>query len=72
MNKFEFIKNNYSLDFLLSMPTLLQLCAILVALGLSIFTNQIIKNYVIGSAVNNWKIATDGLIRIISRHNFTM
>ena len=66
MNKFEFIKNNYSLDFLLSMPTLLQLCAILVALGLSIFTNQIIKNYVIGSAVNNWKIATDGLIRIIS------
>ena len=66
MNKFEFITNNFSLDFLLSMPTLLQLCAILVALGLSIFTNQIIKNYVIGSAVNNWKIATDGLIRIIS------
>ena len=66
MNKFEFIKNNFSLDFLLSMPTLWQLCAILAALGLSFFTNQIIKNYVVGSAVNNWKMATDGLIRIIS------
>ena len=66
MNKFEFIKNNFSLDFLLSMPTLWQLCAILVALGLSFFTNQIIKNFVVGSAVNNWKIATDGLVRIIS------
>jgi len=66
MNKFEFIKNNFSLDFLLSMPTLWQLCAILAALGLSFFTNQIIKNYVVGSAVNNWKMATDGLVRIIS------
>jgi len=66
MNKFEFIKNNFSIDFLLSMPTLWQLCAILVALGLSFFSNQIIKNYVVGSAVNNWKMATDGLVRIIS------
>ena len=66
MNKFEFIKNNFSIDFLLSMPTLLQLCAILVALGLSFFSNQIIKNYVVGSAVNNWKMAADGLVRIIS------
>ena len=66
MNKFEFIKNNFSLDFLLSMPTLWQLCAILAALGSSLFTNQIIKNYVVGSAVNNWKMATDGLVRIIS------
>ena len=66
MNKFEFIKNNFSLDFLLSIPTLWQLCAILVALGLSFFTNQIIKNYVVGSAVNNWRIAADGLVRIIS------
>ena len=66
MNKFEFIKNNFSLDFLLSIPTLWQLCAILAALGLSFFTNQIIKNYVVGSAVNNWKMATDGLVRIIS------
>jgi len=66
MNKFEFIKNNFSIDFLLSMPTLWQLCAILIALGLSFFSNQIIKNYVVGSAVNNWKMATDGLIRIIS------
>jgi small-conductance mechanosensitive channel len=66
MNKFEFIKNNFSLDFLLSMPTLWQICAILVALGLSFFYNKIIKNYVVGSAVNNWKMATDGLVRIIS------
>ena len=66
MNKFEFIKNNFSIDFLLSIPTLLQLCAILVALGLSFFSNQIIKNYVVGSAVNNWKMAADGLVRIIS------
>ena len=66
MNKFEFIKNNFSLDFLLSMPTLWQICAILVALGLSFFSNKIIKNYVVGSAVNNWKMATDGLVRIIS------
>ena len=66
MNKFEFIKNNFSIDFLLSVPTLWQLCAILIALGLSFFSNQIIKNYVVGSAVNNWKMATDGLIRIIS------
>jgi small-conductance mechanosensitive channel len=48
------------------MPTLLQLWAILVALGLSFFSNQIIKNYVVGSAVNNWKMAADGLVRIIS------
>ena len=66
MNKFEFIKNNFSIDFLLSMPTLWQLCAILIALGLSFFSNQIIKNYVVGSAVNNWKMAADGLVRIIS------
>jgi len=66
MNKFEFIKNNFSLDFLLSMTTLSQLSAILVALGLSLFTNQVIKNYVVGSAKNNWKMATDGLVRIIS------
>ena len=66
MNKFEFIKNNFSLDFLLSMPTLWQLFVILVALGLSFFSNQIIKNYVVGSAVNNWKMAADGLVRIIS------
>ena len=66
MNKFEFIKNNFSLDFLLSMPTLWQLCAILAALGLSFFTNQIIKNYVVGSAASNWEMATEGLVRIIS------
>ena len=66
MNKFELIKNNFSLDFLLSMTTLSQLCAILIALGLSLLTNQVIKNYVVGSTKNNWKMATDGLIRIIS------
>lgn len=66
MNKFEFIKNNFSLDFLMSIPVLWQLCAILLAIGLSFFTNQIIKNYVIGSAGKNWKIATDGIVRIIS------
>ena len=66
MNKFEFIKNNFSLDFLLSMTTLLQLSAILIALGLSLFTNQVIKNYVVDSTKNNWKMATDGLVRIIS------
>ena len=66
MNKFEFIKNNFSLDFLLSMPSLWQLFVILFALGLSFFSNQIIKNYVVGSAVNNWKMAADGLVRIIS------
>jgi len=66
MNKFEFIKNNFSLDFLLSMTTLLQLSAILIALGLSLFTNQVIKNYVVDSTKDNWKMATDGLVRIIS------
>ena len=66
MNKFEFIKNDFSLDFLMSIPILWQLCAILLAIGLSFFTNQIIKNYVIGSAGKNWKIATDGIVRIIS------
>ena len=66
MNKFEFIKNNFSLDFLLSMPTLWQLFAIFVALGLSFFTNKIIKNYVVGSTANSWKMAADGLVRIIS------
>ena len=66
MNKFEFIKNNFSLDFLLSMTTLSQLSAILIALGLSLFTNQVIKNYVVDSTKNNWKMATDGLVRIIS------
>ena len=66
MNKFEFIKNNFNIDFLLSTPTLWQLCAILVAIGLSFSFNQIIKNYVVGSAVNNWKMAVDGLDRIIS------
>ena len=66
MNKFEFIKNNFNIDFLLSTPTLWQLCAILVAIGLSFSFNQIIKNYVVGSAVNNWKMAADGLVRIIS------
>ncbi|MDC0127259.1 mechanosensitive ion channel [Methylophilaceae bacterium] len=66
MNKFEFIKNNFSLDFLLSMPTLWQLCAIFFALGLSFFSNQIIKNYVVGSAASNWEMATEGLVRIIS------
>ena len=66
MNKFEFIKNNFSLDFLLSMTTLSQLSAILIALGLSLFTNQVIKNYVVDSTKDNWKMATDGLVRIIS------
>ena len=66
MNKFEFIKHNFSLDYLLSMTTLSQFCAILIAFGLSFFTNQIIKNYVVGSTKNNWKIAIDGLVRIIS------
>ena len=50
----------------MSIPVLWQLCAILLAIGLSFFTNQIIKNYVIGSAGKNWKIATDGIVRIIS------
>ena len=66
MNKFEFIKNNFNLDFLLSMPTLWQFIAIFLALGLSFFTNQVIKNYVVGTSKDNWKIATDGLVRIIS------
>jgi len=66
MNKFEFIKSNFSLDFLLSTTTLTQLAVIIVALGLSFFSNQVIKNYVVGSAKNNWKLATDGLVRIIS------
>ncbi|MDC0183162.1 mechanosensitive ion channel [Nitrosomonadales bacterium] len=66
MNKFEFIKNNFSLDFMLSMPTLWQFLAIFLALSLSFFTNKFIKNYVVGTTKDNWKIATDGLIRIIS------
>jgi len=66
MNNFEFIRNNFSLDFLLSMPTLWQFLAIFIALGLSFFTNQFIKNYVVGTTKDNWKIATDGLVRIIS------
>ena len=66
MNKFEFIKNNFNLDFMLSMPTLWQFLAIFLALSLSFFTNKIIKNYVVGTTKDNWKIATDGLIRIIS------
>ncbi len=66
MNNFEFIRNNFSLDFLLSMPTLWQFLAIFIALGLSFFTNQFIKNYVVGTTKDNWKMATDGLVRIIS------
>ena len=66
MNKFEFIKNNFNLDFMLSMPTLWQFLAIFLALSLSFFTNKVIKNYVVGTTKDNWKIATDGLIRIIS------
>ena len=66
MNKFELIKNNFNLDFMLSMPTLWQFLAIFLALSLSFFTNKVIKNYVVGTTKDNWKIATDGLIRIIS------
>ena len=33
---------------------------------MSFFTNQVIKNYVVGTSKDNWKIATDGLVRIIS------
>ena len=51
---------------MLSMPTLWQFLAIFLALSLSFFTNKVIKNYVVGTTKDNWKIATDGLIRIIS------
>ena len=66
MNKFEILKNNFNLDFLLSFNTLMELGFIVVAGTLVFFLHQWSITSVVNSSKGNWKFAGDAFSKIVN------
>ena len=66
MNKFEILKDNLNLDFLLSIGALLQFGIILMASILVFLLHQWSITSVAKSSKGNWKIAGDAFIKIVN------
>ncbi len=66
MNKFEILKNNFNIEFLLSFSTLIELGIILIAGIIVFFLHQWSIASVANSSKGNWKFAGDAFSKIIN------
>ena len=66
MNKFEILKNNFSLEFLLSFSTLMELAIIIISGIIVFFLHQWSIASIANSSKGNWKFAGDAFSKIIN------
>ena len=66
MNKFEILKNNFNLEFLLSFSTLMELGIIVTAGIIVFFLHQWSIASVANSSKGNWKLAGDAFSKIVN------
>tara|TARA_B100000035_G_scaffold286426_1_gene270738 strand:- start:30617 stop:31894 length:1278 start_codon:yes stop_codon:yes gene_type:complete len=66
MNKFEILKNNFNIEFLLSFSTLIELGIILIAGIIVFFLHQWSIASVANSSKGNWKFAGDAFSKIVN------
>ena len=66
MNKFEILKNNFNLEFLLSFSTLMELSIIVTAGIIVFFLHQWSIASIANSSKGNWKLAGDAFSKIVN------
>ena len=66
MNKFEILKNNFNLEFLLSFSTLMELGIIVIAGIIVFFLHQWSIASIANSSKGNWKLAGDAFSKIVN------
>ena len=66
MNKFEILKNNFSLEFLLSFSTLMELAIIIISGIIVFFLHQWSIASIANSSKGNWKFAGDAFSKIVN------
>ena len=66
MNKFEILKNNFSLEFLLSFSTLMELVIIIISGIIVFFLHQWSIASIANSSKGNWKFAGDAFSKIVN------
>jgi len=66
MNKFDFIKNNLNVDYLLSVSVFMQAAALIVAGFVVFLTNKWIMRKIVERSKGNWKAIGEGIGRIVS------
>ena len=66
MNKFEILKNNFNLEFLLSFSTLMELGIIITSGIIVFFLHQWSISSIANSSKGNWKFAGDAFSKIIN------
>ena len=66
MDKFEILKNNFSLEFLLSFSTLMELAIIIISGIIVFFLHQWSIASIANSSKGNWKFAGDAFSKIVN------
>ncbi|MBT6141004.1 MAG: mechanosensitive ion channel [Nitrosomonadales bacterium] len=66
MNKFDFIKNNLNVDYLLSVSVFMQAAALIVAGFVVFLTNKWIMRKIVERSKGNWKALGEGIGKIVS------
>ncbi|EAV47712.1 hypothetical protein MB2181_06525 [Methylophilales bacterium HTCC2181] len=66
MNKFDFIKNNLNVDYLLSVSFFMQAAALIVAGFVVFLTNKWIMRKIVERSKGNWKALGEGIGKIVS------
>ena len=66
MNKFEILKNNFNLEFLLSLSTLMELGIIITSGIIVFFLHQWSIASIANSSKGNWKLAGDAFSKIVN------
>ena len=66
MNKFEILKNNFNLEFLLSFSTLMELGIIITSGIIDYFLHQWSISSIANSSKGNWKFAGDAFSKIVN------
>ena len=65
MNKFDFIKNNLNVDYLLSVSVFMQAAALIVAGFVVFLTNKWIMRKIVERSKGNWKALGEGIVKIV-------
>jgi len=66
MNKFDFIKNNLNVDYLLSVSFFMQAATLIVAGFVVFLTNKWIMRKIVEKSKGNWKALGEGIGKIVS------
>ncbi len=66
MNKFDFIKNNLNVDYLLSVSFFMQAATLIVAGFVVFLTNKWIMRKIVERSKGNWKALGEGIVKIVS------